>query len=50
MLIIYSIENIYCSVHINSINTILIPFPFIADLPVLDVGTLGTPEYIGAWW
>jgi membrane protease YdiL (CAAX protease family) len=31
-------------------STILIPFPFIADLPVLDIEDLATPDYIGAWW
>ena len=29
---------------------ILIPLPFLAELPELDIETLATPEYIGAWW
>jgi membrane protease YdiL (CAAX protease family) len=31
-------------------NLILIPFPFLADLPPLDLQTLRVPELIGAWW
>ena len=28
----------------------IIPFPFIVDLPELDMETLVSPEYIGVWW
>lgn len=29
---------------------VLIPFPGLADLPELDIGTLAQPDYVGAWW
>lgn len=31
-------------------NLILIPFPFLADLPKLDLQELQDPQFIGAWW
>lgn len=31
-------------------NLILIPFPFVANLPQLELTALQTPELIGAWW
>lgn len=31
-------------------NLILIPFPFVADLPLLELQALQVPELIGAWW
>jgi membrane protease YdiL (CAAX protease family) len=31
-------------------STILIPFPFLANLPELSIEDLATPEYVGAWW
>lgn len=31
-------------------NSILIPFPFLASLPNLQLQALAVPEFVGAWW
>lgn len=31
-------------------NLILIPFPFLASLPNLQLQALAVPEFVGAWW
>lgn len=31
-------------------NVILIPFPFLASLPNLQLQALAVPEFVGAWW
>ena len=31
-------------------RVILIPLPFLSDLPDLDLSDLAAPEFVGAWW
>ncbi len=31
-------------------NLILIPLPFIANLPAMDIAMIAVPEFVGAWW